>query len=530
MDTFSGASFSIKPYTMLPALVLVLLVINGVQSAKILGVFPMSARSHYILGSSLMRELAERGHDVTVVSPFGEENPPKKGSYRDVILTGFVEEHDRKVKELNIFKKEKMNFLLLAPLMAKIMTDMTEQTLNHTNVQKLINSNEQFDVVIVEEFMNHAHKAFASHFNGNLVALSTLGENSWINDLVGNPTPLSYIPDVVLGYSSNMTFMQRLWNALTYFYRQMINQIYVLPRHNQLIKDYFPNGPDIQDVLYNASIMLINSHQSTNQPVPYVPSMVDIGGFHIKPPKKLPQDLQEFLDNAKEGVVYFSLGSNMKSSLLPPEKRQAFLDSFSKLKQQVLWKWEEDTLPGKPTNVRLGKWLPQQDILAHPNVKLFVTHAGLLSTIETIYHGVPILTTPLGGDQNMNAQQMANEGFGLVVNFPDISEETLTEKLTELLNNPKYLLNAKKRSEFFHDRLVAPLDTAVYWVEYVIRHGGAPHLRVAGLDLPWYKYLLLDVIAFSALVGIICLYLLVKVVKISTRCCCNQKKHKLKKQ
>ncbi|KAJ3631053.1 hypothetical protein MTP99_012208 [Tenebrio molitor] len=515
---------------MLPALVLVLLVINGVQSAKILGVFPMSARSHYILGSSLMRELAERGHDVTVVSPFGEENPPKKGSYRDVILTGFVEEHDRKVKELNIFKKEKMNFLLLAPLMAKIMTDMTEQTLNHTNVQKLINSNEQFDVVIVEEFMNHAHKAFASHFKGNLVVLSTLGANSWINDLVGNPTPLSYIPDVVLGYSSNMTFMQRLWNALTYFYRQMINQIYVLPRHNQLIKDYFPNGPDIQDVLYNASIMLINSHQSTNQPVPYVPSMVDIGGFHIKPPKKLPQDLQEFLDNAKEGVVYFSLGSNMKSSLLPPEKRQAFLDSFAKLKQQVLWKWEEDILPGKPTNVRLGKWLPQQDILAHPNVKLFVTHAGLLSTIETIYHGVPILTTPLGGDQNMNAQQMANEGFGLVVNFPDISEETLTEKLTELLNNAKYLSNAKKRSEFFHDRLVAPLDTAVYWVEYVIRHGGAPHLRVAGLDLPWYKYLLLDVIAFSALVGIICLYLLVKVVKISTRCCCKQKKHKLKKQ
>jgi UDP:flavonoid glycosyltransferase YjiC (YdhE family) len=76
-------------------------------------------------------------------------------------------------------------------------------------------------------------------------------------------------------------------------------------------------------------------------------------------------------------------------------------------------------------------------VKAHPNVKLFVTHAGLLSTIETIYHGVPILATPLGGDQNMNAQQMANEGFGLVVNFPDISEQTLTEKLTELLNNPK---------------------------------------------------------------------------------------------
>lgn len=43
------------------------------------------------------------------------------------------------------------------------------------------------------------------------------------------------------------------------------------------------------------------------------------------------------------------------------------------------------------------------------------------------------------------------------------------------------------------DRERKPIDTAVYWTEYVIRHRGAPHLRVAGLDLPWYKYYLLDV-------------------------------------
>lgn len=55
------------------------------------------------------------------------------------------------------------------------------------------------------------------------------------------------------------------------------------------------------------------------------------------------------------------------------------------------------------------------------------------------------------------------------------------------------------RSKIFHDRQVHPMDTAVYWVEYVIRHKGAPHLRVAGVDLPWYKYLLLDVMAVLAI-------------------------------
>jgi glucuronosyltransferase len=42
---------------------------------------------------------------------------------------------------------------------------------------------------------------------------------------------------------------------------------------------------------------------------------------------------------------------------------KAFLEAFSKLKQRVLWKWETDSLPEQPSNVKLDKWLPQSDIL-----------------------------------------------------------------------------------------------------------------------------------------------------------------------
>jgi glucuronosyltransferase len=73
--------------------------------------------------------------------------------------------------------------------------------------------------------------------------------------------------------------------------------------------------------------------------------------------------LQQYLDEAPEGVIYFSMGSNLQSSEMPESKRNVFLEVFSKLKQNVLWKWEADTLPGQPKNVKLGKWLPQSDIL-----------------------------------------------------------------------------------------------------------------------------------------------------------------------
>ena len=106
--------------------------------------------------------------------------------------------------------------------------------------------------------------------------------------------------------------------------------------------------------------------------VPRVPNMVDIGGFHIKPPKGLPPNLQKFLDEAPEGVVYFSMGSALQSSNLATEKREALLRVFSKLKHKVLWKWEDEVLPGRPKNVQIGKWLPQQDILGI--LKLLMKH------------------------------------------------------------------------------------------------------------------------------------------------------------
>ena len=64
------------------------------------------------------------------------------------------------------------------------------------------------------------------------------------------------------------------------------------------------------------------------------------------------------------------------------DKRNAFLSVFSKLKQKILWKWETETMEGLPYNVKLSKWLPQQDIIGYPNTRLFITAAGQPSSPE----------------------------------------------------------------------------------------------------------------------------------------------------
>lgn len=75
------------------------------------------------------------------------------------------------------------------------------------------------------------------------------------------------------------------------------------------------------------------------------------------------QDLQKLLDENTHGVVYVNFGSNVQSSELPAEKRDAFLNVFRKLKHTVLWKWEDDNLPNKPDNLVVRDWMPQKEIL-----------------------------------------------------------------------------------------------------------------------------------------------------------------------
>lgn len=75
------------------------------------------------------------------------------------------------------------------------------------------------------------------------------------------------------------------------------------------------------------------------------------------------QEIEKFLNESANGAVVFSMGSVLRSETFPQEKRQAFLDAFAELPQNIIMKWENTTIPGKPKNVYVSTWLPQRDIL-----------------------------------------------------------------------------------------------------------------------------------------------------------------------
>ncbi|KAG8332804.1 UDP-glucuronosyltransferase 1-1 [Homalodisca vitripennis] len=214
------------------------------------------------------------------------------------------------------------------------------------------------------------------------------------------------------------------------------------------------------------------------------------------------------MENATEGVVYFSFGTIIPAHQLPNQVLQIFLNVFKKIPQKILWKIDAETIPGLSDNVKIVKWAPQMGILEHPNCVAFITHGGLNSQLEAIHSGVPTVGIPFYIDQPYNVKFNEHKGIGIKIDLKDLTEKILHSALSSVLKNQKYKENAQRLSRIFRDRPISPADSAVFWVEYVLRHKGAHHLRSAATQLSWYQLALLDVLAaVVAVIVIICFVL-----------------------
>ncbi|XP_037038185.1 UDP-glycosyltransferase UGT4-like isoform X2 [Bradysia coprophila] len=481
---------------LLPVILLLLLNVIGNESYRILGIFHTHSKSHYIAGGALMKGLAEKGHDVTVISPFPQSKPLK--NFNDVAVIGIEQLIEEKFPSNMLTNSDNMGMFEKIKYILSFGLTMTNFTLNHEVYQNFLRTNDvHFDVIVTEVFMNEAFLGMGHYFNAPVIGFSTFGASKWTNDMVGTPTPMSYVPHLQIKFTDRMSFPQRAMNVIAYAVELFFMNWYYMPEQEKIYNAIFPDPkPKLEELQKNVSLVLLNNHFSLSFPRPYVPNMIEVGGLQInRTPKPLPSDLQKLMDESLHGVIYFSLGSNIKSKHIPADQQIEILNVFRKLKQTVLWKWDGQLADKKPNNVHVSAWYPQDDLLAHPNMKLFITHGGLLSLTETIYHAVPVIGIPIFADQHLNMARAESSGYGKSILLKELNEKTLSTAITELLTNDKYAKKIKMMSDRYRDQPLTPLETAIYWTEYVARHKGAPHIRSAGLDLSFFAYHSLDVFA-----------------------------------
>ncbi|KAM3857812.1 UDP-glucuronosyltransferase 1-2-like [Diretmus argenteus] len=338
------------------------------------------------------------------------------------------------------------------------------------------------------------------------------------------PSPISYVPMSGSELSDQMDFLERTTNMLHYLYTMFEHYVVIDPLYSDLLQRHFPPGADLLSMQRSADIWLVRGDFVFEFPRPTMPNMVYIGGFQCSEAQPLPAELEAFMQSSGEhGVVVMSLGTFV--SALPREMMEAVAAAFAQLPQKVVWRFRGQRPSSLGNNTLLVDWLPQNDLLGHPKTRAFVSHGGTNGLYEAIYHGVPVLGLPLFFDQFDNLIRLKVRGAARVVEATSLTTENFLEALRDILETPSYRQNMQRLSRLHRDRPLPPMDTAIFWIEYVMRNKGAVHLQSAAFSLPWYSYYSLDV---AVLLSALCVAFLWTLVSVCSRLCCRRSRRKSK--
>ncbi|CAD0205764.1 unnamed protein product [Chrysodeixis includens] len=473
------------------------------DAARILALYPTPSISHQVVFRPITEELLKRGHEVVVVTP----DPMYPKGQTPANLTE-IDVHDVCYSAFTVaLTSSKMfgdSFLDQLDVLFHAFMESMNQFFNAKEVRQILKGEDHFDLILTEHCVRVA-AAFAHIYKKPLIQISSFGALFGTYEALGAPTHPFLYPNIMYRRVYNLTMLEKL-NVLynNYYMEKRMDGDVV---EDELLRKYFPpdtpRAVEVEKKYVDMVFLNVNPIWEGNHPVP--PNVIHMGGLPQKPNKPLPAELQSYLDSSKHGVIYISFGTNVKTSMLPPERVKQMINAFSKLPYDILWKWDSDVLPGKTANIKISKWLPQSDVLKHPKIKLFITQGGLQSTDETITAGVPGVVIPMLGDQWYNAEKYVHHGIGVQLEAKDVNEESLTKAINTVIGNKSYKENIIKLRDRMHDQPQKPLERAMWWIEYVMRHGGAKHLRSPAAFITWREYLELDLVAvvLTVLISII---------------------------
>ncbi|XP_069785330.1 UDP-glucuronosyltransferase 1A5-like isoform X2 [Narcine bancroftii] len=517
MWTASGQKVPV--WLKLPALLLVLLV-PVASSANIL-VVPMDG-SHWVNMRVLMKTLHAHGHSLSVLHSSNSFNITKEPAlYRSWVVQldhkmGILEDPE-KVTNLVVEMLEMLHQgnKLLARLrislrLQDLMRDVHAAT-SHFIVQlfedaQLMRRLEEADFkLVLTDPLLPVGQMLARRLGVPLVY-----NVRWVNNGDGHhliaPSPISYVPVVGSWLTDRMSFGQRLANGLFYAVTTMLSALASERAYNELCRRYVEPGVGLQELTLAADLWLFRVDFVLDFPRPTVPNVVYVGGFQCLDASPMEPELEAFMQGSGEhGVVFVSLGLMM--TRLPAYLEDAIFQGLAGLPHRVIWRRSDRLRSSVGNNTRVIRWVSQNDVLGHAKTVAFVSHGGTNGLYEAIYHGVPVIGLPLLFDQFDNLLRLEVKGAAKVLDAADLSAGQMESAVREVTAEPRYRRAMRRLSSLHRDQPSSPLRRAVFWIEYVLRHGGAPHLRPAAFDMPWYVYHSLDVAVFLVALSLTALLL-----------------------
>ncbi|XP_037935861.1 UDP-glucosyltransferase 2 [Teleopsis dalmanni] len=505
-------------------------------SSNILGLFPHFGYSHFKVFYPILQNLAERGHNVTVITYI--KNPDPHPNYEEFIITG-KETHD--VITLDMFTPARNLKILFHEyyLLHAEGQESCDKFYKSGYVDKILarHARVPYDLVIMENFNTDCYFGVPYLLQVPVVGVSSCALMPWYYDRIALPDIPSYVQSEFIGFPETLNWQQRLTNFIQAKGLRTLYRFYTNYLDSKVIKKYLQIDVDVNEIAKSlTSLIFVNQHYSLSGNRPITPQLIQMGGVHINEKHindTLPKDITNFLDkideSATKGVLFISWGSMIRSSSLDRKLINTILKVLKKFPLKVIWKWETDEKPTNSEQILFVKWAPQFNLLCHPKVKYFWGHGGLLGTTEAVYCGKPLIVTPIYGDQFTNANAVENRKVGVIMDYNDIDENRLVNTIQEIMRT-RYTENALALSKIFRNREKTPIETTTWWIEHLLQNGkiASELLHNKAVHLNWFVYHSLDSALILLLGTILFLIFICRLVKIANLAWKRRLTHKIK--
>lgn len=117
----------------------------------------------------------------------------------------------------------------------------------------------------------------------------------------------------------------------------------------------------------------------------------------------------------------------------------------------------------------------------------------------------------------MNMMRAQKLGWGVRVEFSNLTYESLSWAINEVLENPQYTFNVKEIANRLKDQPQTPMEKAIFWIEYILRHDGAEFMKTSARHLNSVEYNNIDIYAVFLLIALIAIFTSIIIVKISMK-------------
>ena len=465
-----------------------------IKAANIL-VIPADNISNINFFTVAAKILQDDGHNVTVLSVDRHKKLIDGYDVPNVLLKTVkgVNPAESEEFEQHIVKKEGVNLMQ----MYRTFTEITSAF--HFQCQEMLENKEimaqlteaTFDLAIVDG-IDIYRCAYIFPYKLGISYITLSGRHdAWGSNVPAMPSLEPAWP--VMHSEDDPSFFYRVKSLMVYMVVAIITSI--PPFDTSLLVKHAPEKPatTYQELFLDSEMYLINLETTC---MDYhrieAPHYKFVSGMASHPAEPLSKEMNDYVNEAEHGIIVVTFGSLVKRA--STKIIEKMMTAFERVKQRVLMRYDGPKISNKPDNVRLEKWLPQNDLLGNDKTLLFITHAGNNGQLESLYHGIPMLCMPFVGDQGYNSALTKNKGYGLVLDPFEFTPDELYDTIQELVYNTSYKKAIQHCSNIIHDMPDAK-EKLTFYVNHILRFGGE-HLKSPHIRMPLYKVFMLDVMAF----------------------------------